>query len=113
MPVAAKNAYLLSYLSKKTNIEKIFEGELFIRTFFTTLLQIFFKFMFYSKVISKSMTGPDDTRRVSPHCLNGLKTGSESQVERTSKVSTALEGSLVFHLGEHNTHEVRVSFLLM
>ena len=37
------------------------EGELIFRTLTTTLLQIFYQFMFYSKVIFKSTTGPDDT----------------------------------------------------
>ena len=65
MPVAAKNAGQFRwYLSNKSNIYKIFEGELFIRTPSTTLLQIFRKFVLYSKVILKSLADPDDIGQV-------------------------------------------------
>ena len=65
-PVAAKNAWLLLwYLSNNlSNIQKIFEGELLIRTLSKTLLHIFYKFMHHSKIILNSMTGPDDTCQV-------------------------------------------------
>ena len=43
---------------------KITEGELFISILSTTLLQIVSKLMSHSKVIFKSMTGPDDTGQV-------------------------------------------------
>ena len=42
-------------------IQKIFEGEMLIRTQPTTLLQIFFESMFDSKVIIKNIKDPDDT----------------------------------------------------
>ena len=41
-----------------------------IRILSTTLLQIFRKFMLYSKFISKSLTSPDDTRQV---CIGFLR----------------------------------------
>ena len=47
--------------SNKRNIQKIFEEELFVGTLSTTLLQIFCKFTLHSKVIFKSMKGPEDT----------------------------------------------------
>ena len=40
------------------------EGELFIRTLSTTLLQIFCEFMLHSKVIFESMADTDDTNQV-------------------------------------------------
>ena len=46
------------------DFQKIFEGEMFTRTPSTTLFQIFFEFMHYSKIIFQSMTGPDDTGQV-------------------------------------------------
>ena len=53
----------------KAIFRKIFEGELFIQTPSTTLLQIFYKFMLHSKVIFKSMIGPDNNDQG----INGLK----------------------------------------
>ena len=41
-----------------------FKGELFIRTLSTTFIETFCEFMLHSKVIFKSMTGPDDTGHV-------------------------------------------------
>ena len=40
---------------------KMFDGQMLIRTSIKTLLQIFFKFMLYSKVIFKSAISPEDT----------------------------------------------------
>ena len=42
-------------------VRKIFEGEMLIRTFFTTLLQIFCKFILNFQVIVKSFLDPDIT----------------------------------------------------
>ena len=39
----------------------MFEGEMFIKIQPTTLLQIFWEFMFDSEVILKSVEGPDDS----------------------------------------------------
>ena len=65
MPVAAKtNRQCWCYLFNKSNIWEIFEGELFIRSLSTTLLQILCEFMPHSKVIFKSMAGPDKTGQV-------------------------------------------------
>ena len=50
-------------LSKKQYLEKI-EGKLFIETLSTTLLPKICELMFRSKVIFRSMTGPDDTRQI-------------------------------------------------
>ena len=52
------------YLSNRSNIQKILDGELFIRILSTTLLEIVGKSMLHSKVILKSLTGPDDTGQV-------------------------------------------------
>ena len=49
------------YLSNKGIMRKIFEGEMFIRTLSTTLLQIFCELKLYSKIIFKNMISPDDT----------------------------------------------------
>ena len=54
----------------KAKVKKIFEEELFIWTPSTTLLQIFFKFLLNSKVIFKSMIGPDDYSPM--FCQRGL-----------------------------------------
>ena len=56
LSVAAKTYLTILVISNKTNIQKIFDGELFIRTLSTGLLQTL-----NSKVIFKSKTGPDDT----------------------------------------------------
>ena len=48
-------------------VGKKIEGELFIKTLSTTLLQIVFKLMLHSEAIFKNMTGPDDT------CMLGIK----------------------------------------
>ena len=65
IPVAAKTArQFWRYLTNKSNIQKIFEEELFIATLSTTLLQIFCKVMLHSKIIFKSMSGPDDIGQV-------------------------------------------------
>ena len=42
-------------------IEKIFEGEVLIRTLPTTLLQIICEITLNSKAIAKSIVNPDDT----------------------------------------------------
>ena len=46
------------------NGRKIFEGELFIKTLSTTLLQIICILVLYSDVIIESINGPDDTCQV-------------------------------------------------
>ena len=70
--VAAITAWQFwSYLSNKSNFQKIFEGELFFNTLSATLLQIFWEFMLHSKVIFESMTGPDDTGQVDLQALMG------------------------------------------
>ena len=52
LPAAATTAWQFWwYYSSQSNILKIFEGELIIRTLSTTLLEIFCKFMLHSKVI--------------------------------------------------------------
>ena len=72
MPVAAKTAWQFWwYLSNNSNVWKIFEGELFIQTPFTSLLQIFCKFMLYSEVIFQNVTGPDGTGQVDLQALMG------------------------------------------
>ena len=43
-------------------VEKIFEGEMFIRTPYTTSLQAFCKIIGNFKVIVKSIIDPDDSR---------------------------------------------------
>ena len=43
---------------------KIFEEGVFIKTLSTTLLQIFSEIKLYSKVIYKSVKGPDNTFQV-------------------------------------------------
>ena len=43
----------------KAIFRKIFEGEMFITTLYTTLLQIFCEYFLDEKVISESITGPD------------------------------------------------------
>ena len=64
-PVTAKNVWLpWWYLSYDNIIQKIFEGELFIETVSTTLLQIVYELMLHSEVIFKSMTGPVETYRI-------------------------------------------------
>ena len=45
---------------------KIFEGEMWIRTLPTTLLQIFLKIIPNSEVIVKSVIAPDDNFRMKP-----------------------------------------------
>ena len=45
--------------SSESIVGKIFEGEMFIRTLPITLLQIFCKIIFNSKVIVKSIIDPD------------------------------------------------------
>ena len=45
----------------RSYLEKIFEEETLIRTKTTIPLQIFYEDMFDSKVIFKSIIGPDDT----------------------------------------------------
>ena len=58
---AAKTTWqFLWNLSNESIVEKIFEGELLIRTLPTTLLQIFCKISCNSKVIVKSIIDPDD-----------------------------------------------------
>ena len=42
----------------------IFEGELLIKTLFTTLIPIFCIFILHLKVIFKSVTGAEDTGQV-------------------------------------------------
>ena len=62
MPGAPKTVWLfLWYLSNESNFQKTFEREMFIEIQPTTLLQIFCEFMIYSKVILKSIKGPDVT----------------------------------------------------
>ena len=62
MSVALKITSLFwGYLSNKSSFKKIFEGEMFITTLYTTLLQIFCELLLNSKVIPKHITGPDDT----------------------------------------------------
>ena len=55
MNISSSNIFL--------TIQKIFDGELFIRTLSTTLLQIFCDFMLHFKVIFESLKVPDDTCR--------------------------------------------------
>ena len=43
------------------------------RTLSTTLLQIVLELMLHSKIIFRSMTGPDDIGHVDPQARNGLK----------------------------------------
>ena len=47
-------------LAGKGIAKKIFDGEMFIRTLPTTLIQRFKKIIVYSKVIFKSIIDPDD-----------------------------------------------------
>ena len=49
-------------IPSKSKVGKIFDGEMFIRTRPTNLLQIFCKMIVNFKVIVKSMKDPDDTR---------------------------------------------------
>ena len=46
--------------SNKMNFQKTFEEEIFTRNQFRTSLEIFFQLGIYSKVIFKSIQGPDD-----------------------------------------------------
>ena len=44
----------------KSKVQKIFEGELFMRTLKITLLQIFSKIILNFRLIAKGIIGPDD-----------------------------------------------------
>ena len=57
-------ANILAIYLIKSNGWNSFEGELFIKTISTTLIQIVCKLMLHSEVIFKSMTGADDTLQV-------------------------------------------------
>ena len=58
-----KNRFPVSF-DYFADFQKIFEEKMFTRTPSTTLFQIFCELMHYSKIIFKSMTGPDDTGQV-------------------------------------------------
>ena len=62
MLTVAKTAWLIGEtLSVKGMVGKIFEGEMLIRTFQTTLLQIFFKTILNSQDNVKSIKDPGET----------------------------------------------------
>ena len=59
---AAKTAWRFwKFLSNKSIIRKIFEGEMLFRTQPTILLQIFCEFVIHSQVIFESIIGPEYT----------------------------------------------------
>ena len=63
MSVVLKTAGLFCwYFAYKSNIQNIFEGEFFIKTLSTTLLQIVCELLLHSEVIFKIVTDPDDTQ---------------------------------------------------
>ena len=69
---AAKTAWRFWwYISGKSLIQKIFEGEILFRCQPTHLFQLFCKNIINSKVIFKSIIGPDDTRKGDHHSLMG------------------------------------------
>ena len=59
---ASKSSLTISLKSFKQNHnwKKLFEGEMLLRALSTTLLQIFRKIFFNSKVIIKNIRNPDD-----------------------------------------------------
>ena len=63
MPAVTKitRSILVNFSLKKAIFQKIIEGEVLLKIQATTLLQIFYELMVYSKVILKSTKGSDDT----------------------------------------------------
>ena len=76
MPVMLNNILTVSIISPSLVhfffFQKIFDEEILIKLLPTTPLQIFCEFMLYSKVIYKSIMGPDDNLSKSSPGMNGL-----------------------------------------
>ena len=61
MPISPKTAWLVRwYLSNKIDFQEIF-GEILIRNKLTIFLRLFFQYVIISKVIFKTIIGPNDT----------------------------------------------------
>ena len=65
-------ALCLWYLSSENIFLKVFEGEMLIRKWPISLLQIFVQFMIYLKVILESIIGPEDTHHGNLQALISL-----------------------------------------
>ena len=96
---------------KKSNIYEIFQGDLFIKTQSTTLLQIVSNLMPHSEVIFKSMTGPDNTRHewVNLHLV--MDFSLDLSITETDAHSPACQGTCVARLLSENYGEQIYSLL--
>ena len=69
---------------------KLFGGEMFIRTLSSTLLQLFGKTVFHSKIICKRIIDPDDNCWKNSWSINGLRYPTNKEALPTVEWSMAL-----------------------